>query len=508
MALVECVPNFSEGRNREIVQAIVDSISAVDSVKILDMEMDADHNRSVITFVCEPKNAVEAAFQGVKKAASLIDMFKHKGEHPRFGATDVLPFIPVEGAGLKECVDLARSLGERVGRELSIPVFLYSDAASRNDRKNLEEIRSKSFQFEQLSQHISEEKWKPDYGPGEVGKAGATIIGARDFLIAYNVNLPTTDLDTGKKIASAMRAKDGGLANVKALAFSLKDRGLTQISMNLTNFRKTPIYRAFEAVRTESARYGIAPVESEIVGLIPLEGLVQTAGYYLQLRGFSRKQILEEKLWGKDDSTLDVFMEDLASASPAPGGGSASALVSVVAASLASMVSQITLGKEKYSDQWVRMQQISERSRTISSELRNLMKEDVEGFNGVVKAWGLPRKTDEEKKVRKAAIEKASLLAIRVPWRIAVLSRELIDLSVDLARKGIPSAVTDSMAGISLALSAMRSSLYNVLINLKSVTDASVVESEKLKVKLFLEEANATAGKALREKEEEIGLKA
>ena len=506
MALVECVPNFSNGRDKDVVQKIIDSISSVKSVKILDFEMDADHNRSVVTFVCPPEDAVEAAFRGIKCASEIIDMTSHSGEHPRFGATDVTPFIPVEGTDLKECVDLARTLAKRVGDELSIPVYLYSDAALRPDRKNLEDIRSKSFQFEQLREHISEEKWKPDFGPATIGKPGASIIGARDYLIAYNVNLPTTDLAVGKRIAKAMRAKDGGLSNVKALAFSLKEREMTQISMNLTSFRKTPIYRAFEAVRTESARFGLNPVESEIVGLVPLDAIVDTADYYLRLTGFSRKQILEEKIWGRSDSSLDSFMEDLASSSSAPGGGSAAALVSATSASLASMVSLLTSGKEKFRESWDDMNRIARRSKEIYSELRKLMEEDVVEFNRIVSAWGLPKKTEIEKKARKEAIEKASLGAIRVPWRIAMLSREIMDMSVLLAKKGNPSAITDSMSSISMALTGIRCSLYNVLVNLKSVTDASLVESEKMKVRLFLEDAESNSRKIMGNLEKELGM--
>ena len=296
MKLVECVPNFSEGRRKSIVDSIVEAISSVKGVKILDVEMDENHNRSVVSFSSPSDSAVEAAFQGIKKASELIDMTRHSGEHPRFGASDVVPFVPLEDTTLKDCVALAKDLGKRVGEELHIPVYMYGEAAVLERRRNLEDIRSKSFQFEELRHSIGEEKWKPDFGPQEIGKAGATIIGARNYLIAYNVNLNTQDISIGKSIARALRAKDGGFTFVKALAFYLEDRKLVQISMNLTNFRKTPIHRVFELVKLEAARYGISVVESEIVGLVPLEAVVESARFFLQMNRFSTDQVLEKKM--------------------------------------------------------------------------------------------------------------------------------------------------------------------------------------------------------------------
>ncbi|MGC8608708.1 MAG: glutamate formimidoyltransferase [Thermoplasmata archaeon] len=296
MGLVECVPNFSEGRDREKIEEIKKAIASVESVKILDVEMDPDHNRSVLTFVCESGNAVEAMFRGIKRAAELIDMDKHTGEHPRFGASDVVPFIPLENVKMKECIEMAKTLGKRVGEELKIPVYLYEEAATREERKNLADIRNKNFQYEQLKTSINQEKWKPDFGPSVVGKAGATIIGARDFLVAYNVNLNISDIEIGKRIATALRARDGGLTFVKALAFYLKDKNTVQISMNLTNYRKTPIYRAFELVKLEAERYGAYPIESEIVGLVPEDALIDVAKFYLRLNGFDKENIIEIKM--------------------------------------------------------------------------------------------------------------------------------------------------------------------------------------------------------------------
>ena len=297
MKLVECVPNFSEGRDAEKVGMIVDAIRSVSGVKILDTEMDSSHNRSVVTFTCSPEIAVEAAFRGIRRASELIDMNTHTGEHPRFGASDVIPFIPVTDVTRKECVNLAVELGERVGKELGIPVFLYGEAARIEWRKGLENIRSKNFQFEQIRESIKDEKYAPDFGPKEVGKAGASIIGARDFLIAFNVNLRTQDMETGKKIAKALRSKDGGLTFVKALAFFLEDKKCVQVSMNLTNFKKTPIHRAYELVKMEAASYGVDVMESELIGLIPMDAMADALRFYMRMHAFSTAQVFEKKVW-------------------------------------------------------------------------------------------------------------------------------------------------------------------------------------------------------------------
>jgi len=296
--LVECVPNFSEGRRKEVVDEIVRAIESVEGITVLDVEMDPDHNRSVVTFVGEPEAVLEAAFRGVKRAAELIDMDQHRGAHPRFGAADVVPFVPVEGVSMTECVELAHRLGRRIGEELGIPVYLYDKAATREDRRVLSDIRNESFQYEQLKEAIGkDDRWIPDYGPRRLGKAGATIVGARDFLIAFNVNLGTDDVGVAKAIARAVRGKTGGLAYVRALGFPLRERGIAQVSMNLVNYKRSPIYRTFELVKMEAERYGVPVVESEIVGLVPMDALLDVAEFYLRLRRFRRDQVLEKRLW-------------------------------------------------------------------------------------------------------------------------------------------------------------------------------------------------------------------
>ena len=296
MKLVECVPNFSEGRRPEVLDAIVGEMTAVDGVRLLDREMDADHNRAVVTIVGEPEAVLEGAFRGMAKAKDEIDLTTHEGEHPRMGATDVVPFVPVKGVTMDDCVELARRLGERVGRELEIPVFLYESAATRPARQNLAKVRKG--QFEGLRDEIGANPDRdPDFGPNRIhATAGATAIGARPFLVAYNINLGTTDLSVAKTIAKAIRHSSGGLRHVKAMGFAIKDRNIVQVSINMVNFKGTPLFRAFEMVKSEAERYGVPVIGSEIVGLVPVDALVDCAEFYLRLEGFGRDQVLENRL--------------------------------------------------------------------------------------------------------------------------------------------------------------------------------------------------------------------
>ncbi|MCD6127040.1 MAG: glutamate formimidoyltransferase [Methanomicrobia archaeon] len=293
MKIVECVPNFSEGRNIENINRIIDAIKSVEGVKVLDTESDKDHNRSVITFIGDPESVEEAAFRGCKKASELIDLNKHKGEHPRMGATDVIPFIPVSDVSMKECVSIAEKLGERIWNELKIPVYLYEEAARTPERKNLADIRKGEFEW--LKENI--EKRPPDFGDRIHPTAGATAVGAREFLIAFNVNLNTNDLSIAKKIAKAVRFKSGGFRYVKALGFEIKERGIVQVSMNLTNYKKTPIYRVFEAIKSEADRYGVSIIGSELIGLAPMDALLDVADFYLRLENFKKTQVLERRIW-------------------------------------------------------------------------------------------------------------------------------------------------------------------------------------------------------------------
>jgi glutamate formiminotransferase len=292
--LVECVPNFSEGRRKEVIEQIIAQITNVDGVKLLDYSSDESHNRSVVTFVGEPEAVKEAAFRAVKKAAELINMEEHQGEHPRMGATDVIPFIPISDVTMDECINLARELGERIGGDLKIPVYLYEEAATRPGRKNLANVRKG--QFEGLKDTIKEPNRQPDYGPGEIGRAGATAIGARPPLIAYNINLGTDDINVAKRIAKTIRGSSGGFVSVKALGVMLEDRNIAQVTINMCNYKEVPLFRVFELVKREAARYGMNVIGSEIVGLLPMDALLEVAEFYLQLEEFRKEQVLETRI--------------------------------------------------------------------------------------------------------------------------------------------------------------------------------------------------------------------
>ncbi len=294
--IIECVPNFSEGRDQEKIAQLVKEVVSTEGVKLLDYSSDKDHNRTVITFCGDAKGVKEAAFKLIKKASEIIDMRYHKGEHPRIGATDVVPFIPVKNATMEECIQIAREVGERVGRELNIPVYLYEEAATTPERKNLENIRRG--EYEGFFEKIKQPEWKPDFGPQEMNpKSGATVIGARNFLIAYNVNLATDNIDIANKIAKAIRFSNGGYRYVKAMGVELKERGIVQVSMNLTDFNKTPIYRVFEAIKAEASRYGVNVIGSEIIGLVPAKALFDVADYYLRIENFSENMVLENRIY-------------------------------------------------------------------------------------------------------------------------------------------------------------------------------------------------------------------
>jgi len=294
--LIECVTNFSEGRNKEVVEQIVDEIRKTDGVKLLDYSMDADHNRCVVTFIGEPEQVIEAAFKATKVASEVIDMTKHTGEHPRMGATDVIPLIPISDVTMEECVEYSKKLGKRIGEELNIPVFLYEKSATSRNREDLAEIRKG--QYEGMAEKLKQEEWKPDFGPAELNvKSGVTAVGARPPLVAFNVNLGTNDLSIAKKIAKAVRAKTGGFTYCKAIGIEIKERNIVQVSMNLVDYTKTPIFRVFDAIEREARRYGVNVIGSEIIGLVPMQALVDVADYYLRLENFSSDQILERKIF-------------------------------------------------------------------------------------------------------------------------------------------------------------------------------------------------------------------
>jgi len=464
-ALVECVPNFSEGRRQDVLNGIKGAISAVSGAYVLDMHTDADHNRSVITFVGEPKAVEEAAFQMIKKASQLIDLDNHNGAHPRIGATDVVPFVPISNITMDECVDMAHRVGERVGQELNIPVYFYEAAALRPERKRLELVRRG--EYEGLKAEVKSNPDRvPDAGPAELGSAGATVIGAREFLVAYNVNLTTDDEEIATKIARTVRHSSGGLRFVKALGMTVEGRA--QVSMNLTNFRKTPLPLVVETIRREAERYGVGIHNSELVGLIPQAAIVDTAVWYTQMDLFSPDQVLEWKMAEMiGESGSADFIESLAAPTPTPGGGSAAAYAGAMAAGLVSMVARLTIGKKGYSEVEAAMNRILEKSEILRNDLTRGVIEDSEAFDRVMAAYKIP-KSDP---ARAAAIQEATLLAAQIPLEAAKKSYRVAEFALEAAQSGNKNAITDAGSAVNLAIAAINSAAYNVRINLADLDD-------------------------------------
>jgi glutamate formiminotransferase/formiminotetrahydrofolate cyclodeaminase len=474
--LIECIPNFSEARRPEVIDQIVAAIQSVSEVKLLDRSSDLDHNRTVLTFAGSPAGVEEAAFRAIKTASELIDLDNHTGEHPRIGATDVVPFVPLSNASMDDCIAIAVSLAKRVGTELSIPVYLYEAAATAPDRVNLENIRKG--QYEVLKSEIeSNEKRKPDYGPSKLPKAGATVIGARNPLIAFNVYLTTDDVDVAKKIAKVVRQSSGGLRYVKGLGLLVDGRA--QVSMNLTNFRETPIARVVEFIRREAERYGVGIHHSELVGLIPQEALVDAAVWYTQLDGFDKEQILESRLFSAQsavasDSPKPVsFLDELASALPAPGGGSAAAYAGAMAAALVAMVSGLTIGKKKYADVESEMQAIHVMAEKLRAEMTQAVDDDATAFEAVMGAFKLPKESDAEKFARTAAIQTATLNAAYIPLQSVKNSVRIMELAIKCAEHGNLNAISDAMSGFAMSRACLTAASYNVRINVNSLPDKS-----------------------------------
>lgn len=466
--LIECVPNFSEGRRAEVIQAIADSIRSVAGARVLNVSSDVDHNRTVITFAGDAAAVEAGAFAAIAKAAELIDLDQHRGEHPRLGATDVVPFIPIREATMDDCVAIAKRLGERVGRELNIPVYLYESAAARPDRENLENVRRGEYEGlkEEIGLHPDR---KPDFGPSQVGKAGATIIGARQFLIAYNVYLNTSDVGLAKKIAKAVRHSSGGLRFVKGLGLLVE--GQAQVSMNLTDFTRTPVHRAVELVRREAARYGVSIVRSELVGLIPQAALVDAAQWYLQLDGLSADQILENKLAAEPESQSDSFLNALAAGTATPGGGAAGAYSGAMAAALVAMVGRVTVGKKKYAEVEAEMQEMIAAAEKLRADLTAAVAADIEAFEAVMAAYKLPKDSDAEVAARGEAIERANHGATAVPLRVARDATSVLGLAALAAEKANVNAISDAGSAANMAIASLRAAALNVRINAGGIKD-------------------------------------
>lgn len=482
--LVECVPNFSEGRDKEKVDAIVDAMK-MDGVYLLDREMDFDHHRCVITLVGEREPIQEAVIRGVGKAAELIDLNYHEGAHPRMGAADVVPFIPIEGVTIEDCVAMARHVGAEIWKRYKIPIYLYEAAATTPERQNLENIRRG--QFEGIRADIeTNPARKPDFGDPRVHPtAGATVVGARKFLIAYNVFLSTPDVQIAKNIAKAVRFSNGGLRYVKGAGFPV--RGLAQVSMNLTDFEQTPIHRVFEYVKREAARYGVMPVSSEIVGLIPKKALENAAEWFLQVENFDTSLILENRLAavmggkmavGGLRAGVEPFVEQLAAATATPGGGSAAAASGAMAAGLANMVASMSRGKKAYLQHERELSEAIARLGQLREELKAAIDADAESFNVVMKAYKQAKDAPDGDSVIDTALKQATA----VPLGVAEKSREVGSIGAKLGPITNPNMKSDLTTAGALARAAIEGALANVEINLASIKDTSFVAEVRKRV--------------------------
>ena len=517
--LIECVPNFSEGRDMSIIEKIKGEIEAVEGVRLLNVDPGKATNRTVVTFVGNPKAVVEAAFRAIKKAGELIDMSKHKGEHPRMGATDVCPLIPIANISMEETADYAQQLAKRVGEELNLPVYLYEAAQPDKTRSNLSFIRAG--EYEGFFKKINE--FKPDFGPGVMdAKRGATVIGARDFLVAYNVNLNTTSTrranaiafdvrEAGRKViddSGKMIVVPGSLKSVKAIGWFIEEYGVAQISINLTNINITPVHIAFDEVCRKAEARGIRVTGSELVGLIPLKSMLDAGKYFLKKQkrstGVSEKELIriavismgldelspfnpEEKiieymLKDKNDSrivslSLNDFADETASESPAPGGGSIAAYIGSLGVSLGTMVANLSSHKKGWDDRWEEFSNWAEKGQYYKDELLKLVDADTKAFNGIMHAMSLPKGTEEEKAARKQAINEATKVAIEVPFKVMQLSYDSLEVIKAMAETGNPNSVSDAGVGALCARSAVIGAFMNVRINASGYDDKNFVDN-------------------------------
>ena len=524
--IVECVPNFSEGNNPQIIKSITDSIAAIEGVTLLNVDPGKATNRTVVTFVGEVEAVIEAAFQGIKTAAQLIDMSQHQGEHPRMGATDVCPLIPISGISMEETAEYAQKLAERVGNELHIPIYLYESAQANKKRSNLSVIRAG--EYEGFFEKIKLPEWKPDFGPAVMNAAtGATCIGARDFLIAYNVNLNTQSTRIANRIAFDVREAGrvlregnpyvgkpvtdetgepvripGKLKHVKGIGWYIEEYGIAQISINLTNFKETPLHIVFEETRKSAEERGVRVTGSELVGLVPLQPMLDAGKYFLEKQGFSsgvseatlidiaiksmglnelsdfdpQTRIIEYLLKDPKDSrlvsmTVANFAHETASDSMAPGGGSISALTGALGASLGTMVANLSAVKRGWEDRVMEFSPWAEKGQKMKDLLLGLVDEDTRAFDSIMAAFGLPKDTPEQKSARKIAIQDASKYATEVPYRTMQAAYDCLPLMKEMAEKGNPNSLSDVAVGVLCIKTAVRGAWLNVLINAKDLED-------------------------------------
>lgn len=465
--LVECVPNFSEGRDRGTLDALRAALTSVPAVKLLDVQADASHHRSVFTFVAPPDAAVEAAFRAAQVARDRIDLSRHRGEHPRMGATDVVPFVPVRDVTMDDCVTLAKRLGERVGRELEIPVFLYARAAARRERERLPDVRKG--EFEGLRERIGmDPAADPDFGPKRIhATAGATAVGARPFLVAYNIYLDTTDVGIAKEIAKKIRTSGGGLPAVQASGFEVNGRA--QVSMNLLDIDVTPPATVFAVVEAEARARAVGILTSEVVGLVPERAIVGAGAAYLKLPD-AADHLLEAKIRAAEGPSLDGWIEALASAAPVPGGGSAAALAGALAAGLVAMVARLTIGRKTYAAVEGRAREILIEADALRAELRRLVDEDAAAYTAVSAAY----KTPKDDPARASRIDQALLGAARTPLATALAAARLVALGRAIGEIGNKKAVSDAKVAEGLARAALAGAVENVTINVAALTDPAL----------------------------------
>ncbi|NNC86055.1 MAG: glutamate formimidoyltransferase [Bacteroidia bacterium] len=530
--LIECVPNFSEGRDLSIIKQITDEIENTEGAKLLNVDPGAATNRTVVTIVGEPDAVVNAAFAAIKKASEVIDMSNHSGEHPRMGATDVCPFVPIANISIEETVEYSKQLAKRVGEEINIPVYLYEESAQSEQRKNLAVIRAG--EYEGFADKIKQAEWKPDFGPSTFNeKAGATVIGCRDFLIAYNVNLNTKSVKRANSVAFDVREKGrvkrngdpitgeivldkngveervpGTLKGVKGIGWFIEEYDVAQVSVNITRFRDTPLHMVFdECVKSATSR-GLRVTGSELVGLVPLSAMVDAGKYFLEKQSLSagmsekdlvhiavksmgldelgpfdpNERIIEYQLNNIDSKPLinlklNEFADETASESPAPGGGSIAAYVGALGVSLATMVANLSVVKKGWRDRWKEFSAHAEEGQRIKDQLLNLVDEDTNAFNAIMDAFKLPKNTDEEKKERSKQIQNATKLAIEVPYKVMEVSYNSMKLIKAMAETGNPNSVTDAGVGALCARSAVIGAHLNVKINAKDCKDQEFLDS-------------------------------
>ena len=550
--LIECVPNFSEGRDMHVIKLITDEIEKIEGVKLLDVDPGKATNRTVVTFVGEPDAVIKAAFQAIKKASEVIDMSKHKGEHPRFGGTDVCPLVPISNITMEETAEYARKLGEHVGKELEIPVYCYENAAFSPERKNLANCRSG--EYEGLPKKLEDSEWKPDFGPAKFNpRTGAIAIGARDFLVAYNVNLNTTSVRRANAVAYDIREKGrplregnpitgkimkdqngdqinipGSLKACKAIGWFIEEYGIAQISINLTNISITPAHVAFEEACKKAQERGLRVTGSELVGLIPLKAMIDAGKYFLKkqnrsvgisteeiikiaikslglddLKPFDPKEkIIEYLLENHDEKkliglTCKGFADETASESPAPGGGSVSAYIGALGVSLGTMVANLSSHKAGWDDRWEEFSDWAEKGQKIKDDLLFLVDEDTRAFNKIMDAFGMPKESDEEKKARTKAIQDATKYAIEIPFRTMKKSLESMEILKAMVETGNPNSVSDAGVGALCARSAVIGAYLNVKINGSGLKDKAYFNNVLLQAEEMIENAKSRESEIL-----------